>query len=238
MLPTIAATHMGTSEVHNFISSACRGDDGLTRRDENRRAVALCGRCGRRRTVNEARDVPPLCLDCRVAEKWTAPPTDSDALRDGQWVRQGGIKVWKPTPRQSARRCRDCGEPTRDQHRTTERCRRCWKIAKSAAAAQRAAERAAQQAEREAERIAANERRRAASAVRCCDCNRALTTRHRTVQRCRRCWKIAVKATSSDAAHAPAEPRTYCDVDGCLLTHPDEACPACTAAAADETTAA
>lgn len=207
------------------------------RRRQQRRHVhtALCARCGLEREVNERR-YTPLCSDCRTVVRRTATPTAGDGLGRGEWVLQGLTLVWKPAQRATRRRCRDCGQPTVDQHRATERCRDCWKAAVRAAAEERGAQLLAEKAARAAARAAANERQRHASSVKCGDCGAALTTRHRHVQRCRDCWKAAVRAAAEDRAAARgrtplADSPTFCEIDGCLLAYPGETCPACLAAA-------
>lgn len=138
--------------------------------------------------------------------------------------------VWVPNPRTSGRRCVDCGEFTVDQHRITERCRRCWVAEVHAKAAQRAEQREAERAARAALRELDNARKRAASAVRCEDCGVALTTRHRHVKRCRDCWKAAVRGAAAPKA-AEVGASVVCPNDGCLLVSVDEQCPACATAA-------
>lgn len=215
------------------------------------RVEAPCKRCGRVRAINEARSTP-LCVDCRIVERLTAAPRPADGLGRGQWQRHGLTVVWKPAVQPSARRCVDCGAPTVDQHRATERCRDCWRSAVKLRAQRRALEREARKLARAAERAARNARKRAASTLRCQDCDATLTTRHRTVRRCRACWKAAVQAAAElrmaeRRARTPALPEApagarrpapvFCEHDGCLLAHPGESCPACEVAAQAHLTA-
>jgi hypothetical protein len=198
------------------------------------RVEAACKRCGYVRAINEARDTP-LCSDCRTVERLIRAPRADDGLGRGTWERRGLTVVWKPHSRPSARRCLDCGEPTVDQHRSTARCRSCWKAAVHAAAESRSAEREARRVAKAAARAERNAAKRAASTSHCEDCDAPLTTRHRTVRRCRTCWKAAVHAAAQLRATRPltlAEPpatssTAICERDGCLLAYPGELCPAC-----------
>lgn len=230
-----------TYRVAGSHASACRDHSGDAVRTTNGALLATCDRCGISRTVNESRPIPDLCVDCRTAERWTPAPSSGDALRGGSWVRRGLTVIWVPKVPESAPRCCDCGEPTRDRHAGVQRCRDCWKTSVHQAAQLRAALRQTRDAARAAERRLEDERRRQASAIRCTDCDVALTTRHRHVQRCRDCWKVATRAAAEQRATASHGERTspaFCPIDGCLLASPDEQCPACLAASHAATEAA
>jgi hypothetical protein len=237
LAPTSATYRVASSHA-----SACRDGRHTPPRDDHGTLLATCDRCGISRTVNESRPIPHLCVDCRTAERWTPAPSPGDALRGGAWVRRGLTLIWIPKVPETAPRCCDCGDPTRDRHAGVQRCRDCWKIAVHQAAQLRAALRQTRDAARAAERRLENEQRRKASAVRCTDCDVALTTRHRHVQRCRDCWKIATRAAAeqraSTASRAERTAPAFCPIDGCLLAFPDEPCPACLAASIAATEAA